>query len=236
MSELENNYKDSSSLTKWVRYMLYVQVLVALVAIYSNFLEYQLFSNYQNGVYTSQEQAVAEGEASDKRQQFVAITYLLVFIVSGVLILRWIYLANYNARQLGAQNMEFTPGWSVGYFFIPFLSLWKPYQAMKEIWQVSHNPDDWAFEKISPVVGLWWFLWITTNILGQVISRMANEAEELSELMNLNLITQLSDGLDIPLALVTLALINSIYQAQVSAYESAKKNRQQDVPDNAALL
>ena len=225
MSDTDNSYKNSSSLTKWVRYMLYAQVLVAIVSISSNYLEYQLLSDYQNGVYTSQELAVADGEASDQRQQIVAIVYMVVFIVSGFLILRWIHRANYNARQLGANEMEFTPGWSIGYYFIPVLTLWKPYQAMKEIWQASHNSNDWAFEKISPIVGLWWFLWIITNMIGQAVFRMSTGAEELPELMNLNLVTQACDALAIPLALVTLSIVNSIYKAQVIACESANESK-----------
>ncbi|MGV6806985.1 MAG: DUF4328 domain-containing protein [bacterium] len=223
MTDTENNYKDSSSLTNWVRYMLYAQIVVALIAIASNFLEYQLLSDYQNGVYTSQEKAVADGEASDQRQQMVGLIYLAVFIISGFLILRWIYRANYNARQLGAKDMKFTPGWSIGYYFIPILTLWKPFQAMKEIWKASHNPNNWSNEKASSILGLWWFLWIVSNMLGQAVFRMSTGAEELQELMNLNIITQISDALGIPLALVTLSIVNSIYKAQCVANESANK-------------
>lgn len=223
MSDTGNNYKDSSNLTNWVRYMLYAQIVVAIISIGSNFLEYQLLSDFQNGVYTSQDQAIADAEVSDQRQQVVALVYLAVFIVSGFLILRWIHRANYNARQLGAKDMDFTPGWSIGYYFIPILTLWKPFQAMKEIWKASHNPDNWPTEKASSILGLWWFLWIVTNMLGQAVFRMSAGAEELQELMNLNIITQVSDALGIPLALVTLSIINSIYKAQSIAYESANK-------------
>ena len=224
MPNTENLYKNSSNLTNWVRYLLYAQVLVAVVSLFSNYLEYQLLSDYQNGVYASQEQAVADGETNDRRQQILGVAYLLVFIISGFLILRWIHRANFNARQLGAQGMKFTPGWSIGYYFIPILTLWKPYQAMKEVWQASHNPSNWATEKVSPIVGLWWFLWITSNMLGQAIFRMSNSAKEIPELINLNIINQVSDVLDIPLALVTLVVVNSIYKAQTHAYESANKS------------
>jgi hypothetical protein len=203
--------------------MLYAQIVVAIISIGSNFLEYQLLSDYQSGVYTSQEKAVADGEASDQRQQVVGIMYLAIFIVSGFLILRWIHRANHNARQLGAKGMVFTPGWSIGYYFIPILTLWKPYQAMKEIWKTSHNPNDWTTEKVGSILGLWWFLWIVTNMLGQAVMRMSTGAEELQELINLNIITQISDALAIPLALVTLFIVNSIYQAQSVAYGSANK-------------
>src|SRR5690625_4693899 len=106
--------------------MLYAQVLVGIVSMASGYLEYQLLMDFQNEVYTSQEQAIADGEASDQRQDIVGIIYLIVFLVSGFLILRWIHRMNHNARQFGAENMIFTPGWSIGYYFIPILALWKP--------------------------------------------------------------------------------------------------------------
>lgn len=226
MTDRESNFRDASSLTNWVRYMLYAQIIVAAIAIGSNYLEYQLLSDYQNGVYTSQELAIADGEASDQRQRIVALMYLSVFIVSGFLILRWIHRSNYNARELGASDMEFTPGWSIGYYFIPILALWKPYQAMKEIWKASHNPSNWQSENTSSLLGIWWFLWIVTNILGQAVFRMSNGAEELPELMNLNLVSQASEMLSIPLALVTLLIVNKIHTAQVLAHASTNKSIQ----------
>ncbi|MFT6540486.1 MAG: hypothetical protein ACJAY0_002440 [Thalassolituus sp.] len=206
--------------------MLYAQIVVALIAIGSNFLEYQFLSDYQNGVYTFQELAAADAEASDQRQRIIALIYLAVFIVSGFLILRWIHRANYNARGLGASGMEFTPGWSIGYYFIPILTLWKPYQAMKEIWKASHNPGDWRSESVNSLLGIWWFLWIVTNMLGQAVFRMSNSAEGLREVMNLNLVSQASEVLSISLALVTLFIVNRIYKAQISALESANKSIQ----------
>ncbi|MDZ7789932.1 MAG: DUF4328 domain-containing protein [Xanthomonadales bacterium] len=88
-------------------------------------------TDYENGVYTSQEQAVADGEANDRRQGIIGMIYLAIFIISGIVILKWIYRANYNARQLGAEDMRFTPGWSIGWYLFLFFTLWKPYQAMK---------------------------------------------------------------------------------------------------------
>ncbi len=123
-----------------------MQVALALIAIGSNLMEYQLLTDFQNGVYFSQEMAVAGAEANDKRQQIIVFSYLAVFIISGILILKRIYQSNQNARYLGAKDMAFTPAWSIGIYFIPIVSLWKPYQAMKEIWQASQNPNNWQIE------------------------------------------------------------------------------------------
>lgn len=226
MTGMINNYIDSSSLTKWVRYMLYAQLMLAIVSIGSNILEYQLLSDYQNGVYSSQELAIADSEASDRRQLLIAIIYMVVYIVTGFLILKWIYRANYNARQLGAKEMKFTSGWSIGYYFIPILTLWKPYQAMKEIWKTSHNPNDWTAVNVSSIVSLWWFLWIVSNILGHTVMRMSFRAKEIDDYMNLNIVTQASEVVVIPLTLVTLLMFNSIYKAQCSAYESINEPKE----------
>lgn len=151
MSDKKKEFKDPSRLIVWIKYLLFVQVFMALIAIGSNLMEYQLLTDFQNGVYFSQEMAVADAETNDQRQQIIAISYMALFIVSGFLILKWIYQANQNVRFLGAKNMEFTPGWSIGFYFIPILALWKPYQAMKEIWKASHNPQNWQLEKANLV-------------------------------------------------------------------------------------
>lgn len=194
--------------------MLYAQILIAVIEVVFGNLEYQFLSDYQNGVYTSQEQAIADAEANDQRQRLIGILYSIVFVVSGFLILRWIHRANYNARQLGAENMRFSPGWSIGYYFIPILALWKPYQAMKEIWKASKDPSNWASQGVSALLPLWWFLWLVSNFLGQVVYRQYRSAEGIQELMNLSIATQILDALHIPLALVFLAIVNRIHSMQ----------------------
>ena len=214
MSSVEAGFKSLKSLTQWIKYVLYAQVIIAILSVIFGFLEYQLLSAFQDGVYGSLKDAFADGEVTLGLLQGTGIASLIAFMASAVLIIKWIYRANYNAHQLGAQDMNYTPAWSVGYYFIPVFNLWKPYQAMKEIWKASKNPLDWRLSKTSPILPVWWALWLTSNILNQSIFRLSAEAVELSELMNLNMLSQVSNVLDIPLALVTLAVINGIYRMQ----------------------
>jgi len=48
------------------------------------------------------------------------------------------------------------------------------------------------------------------------VFRMSLRADELDELININLVYQASDITSIPLALVTMALVNNIHKAQLS--------------------
>ncbi|HEY7866453.1 MAG TPA: DUF4328 domain-containing protein [Psychromonas sp.] len=213
---IKAGFKSSENLTKWIRYVLYAQILIAVLAIIFQFIEYQLLSAFQEGVYSSLTAAYADGKLAIKILQIIGIASLLAFVASALLILQWIYRANYNARQLGAQKMNYTPAWSIAYYFIPVFNLWKPYLAMKEIWLASKNPVDLRFAKSSSILPIWWTLWLVSNLLGQSIFRLSASAEKLPELINLNLISQASNVIDILLAIVTYTMINTIYQMQSS--------------------
>ncbi len=133
-------FRDPSKLTQWLKYFLYASISIDAIGLFSGVFQYQLLSDFKLGVYSSVELATAAGESNDKRQQIIGLFQYSIDIATIILFAMWIYRANFNARQLGAKNMKFTPGWSVGYYFIPFLNLWRPYQAMKEIWKASKNP------------------------------------------------------------------------------------------------
>ncbi len=220
--EQQTEFKNPTSLTKWTKWFLYAQVVIAVIAIISSMLEYQLLSDFENGVYTSQELAVAAGEASDARQGIVGIIQVLIFVVSGILILKWIHRANYNARQLGATDMAFTPRWSIGWYFIPIANLWKPYQAMKEIWKASSDPLNWKTQSVSSMLPWWWFFWIVSNMFANASFRLAMRAEEINELIAANVVTQLSDVTGIPLSLIVIGIINKVHEMQM-AHANAEK-------------
>jgi hypothetical protein len=216
MPETEAGFKSLKSLTQWIRYVLYAQIVIAIISMILVFLERGLLSAYQEGAYASLDEALADGDTTIMLLQGTGIVSLIAFIVSALLIMQWIYRANSNVRVLGAQNLSYTPAWSIAYYFIPIFNLWKPYQAMKQIWMASKNPLDWRSVKASSILPIWWALWLVSNLLNQSIFRMSAEATELPELMNLNMLSQASNLLDIPLALVTLAIIEGISRMQSS--------------------
>ncbi len=114
--------------------------------------------------------------------------------------------------------MRFTPGWAILWYFIPIANLWKPYQAMKEIWKASADPHDPGAAETSRLLPWWWFLWILSNIVGQVLVRVGLAAKEVDALIGANLLMVVSDGLDIVLDLVLLAIIDRIWRMQMSRF------------------
>ena len=86
-------------------------------------------------------------------------SYIVTVIVTG----RWIWRASTNAHAL-ATGMSITPGWAVGWFFMPVASLFKPFEAMRECWQVSHDPNQWPLLPVPALLRWWWGCWIASNI------------------------------------------------------------------------
>jgi len=214
MSEIEMNSgiqeyhysKDPTSLTKFLKTILWISLGISIISLLSDFMQMNLLSS---GTFSQ-----AAAEANDSRQQIIGILYLVAFIVTGISFLKWIHRANSNCHGFGAQGMEFTPGWSVGYYFIPFINLYKPYRAMKEIWKVSTNPANWQNENGSALLGWWWALWLISGFLGQASFRMSMRADTISSLQASTTVSILVGIIDIPLYLVAVSLITSIYTKQ----------------------
>src|SRR4029079_4881155 len=66
--------------------------------------------------------------------------------------------------SVGRESLEFGSGWAVGGWFVPILSLARPYQVAHEIWSWCHRTEG-DREPRSPV-GLWWSLFLVMSALG----------------------------------------------------------------------
>jgi len=77
----------------------------------------------------------------------------------------WLHQAALNVRRAGARGLRFTPEWVVGWLFVPFANLLKPYEAVTELARASARPQGWEEEPAPPAVTRWWALWVL-HIIG----------------------------------------------------------------------
>ncbi len=197
--------KDPTSLTKFLKTMLWISLGISIISLLSDFMQMNLLSRSFSQ---------AEAVSNDSRQQIMGFLYLSAFVITGIAFLKWIHRANLNCNGFGVQGMKFTPGWSIGYYFIPILSLYRPYQAMKEIWKVSTNPVDWQNETGSPLLGWWWAMWLIAGILGQASFRMAMRADTISSLKASTIVSIISGIINIPLYIIAVTLVSAVYARQ----------------------
>jgi Domain of unknown function (DUF4328) len=107
----------------------------------------------------------------------VSIIEILVRLIIIVLFLVWLYKAFKNLPALGANSLEFSPGWAVGWWFVPIANLFKPYQVVSELWRESDADFDantFLSNQVSApsIIGWWWGLFIGGNIAGRISNAM----------------------------------------------------------------
>ncbi|MCC6629863.1 MAG: DUF4328 domain-containing protein [Chloroflexi bacterium] len=205
---MEKTYtlRDTTLLTNTVKVCLILGVVAAAISALSSWWQLQLLAQE---IITE-----AEAEANDAREATIGIVEFIIIIVTGIVFLRWIYVSHQNVRATGAKGLSVSPGWAVGYFFIPIVCLWKPYKAMKELWQASADPLDWREVECGPLLGIWWTLWIAVTVLARAAIRISIRAEEVADFMKLTVAQLANEVGDIALGLAAFYLVLKIHQFQ----------------------
>lgn len=97
--------------------------------------------------------------------------YLVAALVFGV----WTWRVVANARTF-KPSMNASPGWAVGWYFVPIASLWKPFGYMQETWDASSARMS---RHGSMLLRWWWGLWIGSTILSSIGTQFARGEEGL---------------------------------------------------------
>ncbi|MYF07549.1 MAG: DUF4328 domain-containing protein [Rhodospirillaceae bacterium] len=88
-----------------------------------------------------------------------------ILFVTAVFFLVWVYRAHADVRALGFGELKFTPGWAVGWWFIPFFNLVQPARAMAELYRIAEVRKPSAGRthiRIRPVLA-WWLLLLVSS-------------------------------------------------------------------------
>lgn len=96
-----------------------------------------------------------------------AISMLTFFI--------WLFKSYKNAVFLSKTQAQFSPYWAVGWFFIPLLNLYKPYQVIQDLWKRTFSESfhqNFITQYGPKLIQVWWLI----NIANQIASLMTNYA------------------------------------------------------------
>jgi hypothetical protein len=183
-------------------------------------------------------EAIDLGKAGDADTALQAVTSVesLVLIATVVVWCIWQHRAQRTAIELAGRGLTFTPGWAVGWWFIPIANLWKPFQAVRELWKASHGGDAWRTMATWPVLGWWWASWIVSNLLTWVAIRGVGlgtgtgtqiTAEDVISSDTWELV---SLPLEVVAAILAIMIVRSVGQAQDDAPRQAPATMQ-PLPD-----
>jgi Domain of unknown function (DUF4328) len=190
--------------------LLGLSALLSLVMVVLRLGEQGLLARIANLEFVSEEEVTR----SDDRVGAVVIVQLLTLVVTGIVWLIWQHRgqANLVARRVSA--LRFTPGWAVGWWFVPFANLVKPFQTMRELWKASGGEEDWRRSRTSPVIGWWWAAWLAAAVLGRVGAAMVGEATTIESVRSGSRVLLLAELVILAAAILAIVLIRSVMDRQ----------------------
>lgn len=226
----------------WARGFLVAILVLSVVSIISGILEIELYSRLIRGYGYE----LAEVPQASLRQSLIGLLQSLLYMGTAVPFLIWFHRAHKNLPSLGQTGLAFTPGWAVGLFFVPFLSLVRPFQAMREVWRGSDpgrvetgvdsdGPVPASAPRTAALVGWWWAFFLMMNLGSGMASRIYLYAASTQSFPALRAASVLMIGCDLLFilgALVTIRLVGRLTRWQV---EKARLISQQSGQAAAAV-
>lgn len=159
----------------------------------------------------------------------LALIELPLRIILIVVFLIWLYRAYSNLSPLKARHLQFSPGWAVGWWFIPFANLVKPFQVVREVYNES-DPDfdpDSGFLNLpagTPLeIGVWWAAFILSNFAYRISDRMFGDGDR-PETEAFALVFTIGAVIATGAALLAAYIVRSVYVRQQARIEIVRNS------------
>jgi hypothetical protein len=149
---------------------------------------------------------------------------LIIYVICIVVYLMWLYRARSNLPALGAADVRWSPRWSIAWWFIPIMSLFRPYQVVKETWQASDPAalPTWRRDSPPPLFPWWWTLFLIDNIGSNVTDRMSRGLDRTPSFDAAITFTYIDVAVliaGIGAALCAIRIVRDITQRQIQRYQ-----------------
>ena len=214
-------FESGHTRAQWVVITFGIVIALSIIAIVSDFAEVGLIQKAIRGETIT----LAEALANDDRQALIGFAQLALFAISGIAFFMWIHRVHRNLPSLHVLGLRFSPGWAVGWFFVPIFSLFRPFQVVSEIWKASdpsiHKEDGtvWKNAASSPIIGWWWAFFLISNFVSYIATRLGFQGEELADLLAGSYAYIASECIDIVGLVIAISLVMAIDQRQERQYK-----------------
>jgi hypothetical protein len=165
-----------------------------------------------------------------------AFLQLPLYILTVIFFLIWMHRSYKNLDPLGARHLEHTPGWAVGYWFIPIFNLFRPLQVVREMWNESDPDADPELGFLSSsagtpaLLGIWWALWLLSNITGNISARLDMTAKDESNAAFSTAIYGVASIVSMFAAIAAIQVVNGITARQQERFERIGRANFQSEP------
>jgi hypothetical protein len=197
--------------------LICIVMVLDVVSLISSYFQYRLLQGNEDVLREA-------ASANDTREMIIGIIYGIAFLISGITFIQWFRRAYYNLH-LKVDNLKFGEGWAAGCWFTPIISIYRPYQIMKELYEKTkelliHNGDELNENFSTTFIGIWWGLWIINHYLGQFIFRSSLKAEDINQLSTTTAMSMIESTIGILLGFITIKIIKDYSSMEEKLFES----------------
>jgi Domain of unknown function (DUF4328) len=198
-------YEPLSERAVWAKRALYLAIVTDVAALLADGAQFSLIQRATWGGVT-----LGEIQSNETRQNVVAAAQVLVLVFAAIFFLRWFRRAYANVPAISSVEPRWTPGWAVGYWFIPVLGLFGPKQIANEIWQ-STDPRAGSEHRL---VDAWWGVWLLANALTLVGYNLSSGAQDAGDFKTFTEIYLVSDAASIGAGFLALQVVKQTTMRQ----------------------
>jgi hypothetical protein len=139
----------------------------------------------------------------------------IVLFVAVPLFAIWIHRIQTNTFALGILDLQYTPAWAVGWFFVPIANLLMPYWVMREMWCANRNPSGWQNDTNRWLI-LWWLLFLASTVYVRYSISYTPRDVLLAQMSDAKL-ESVRAAFGVASAIASLILVTSLHRHQVRA-------------------
>lgn len=159
----------------------------------------------------------------------LTIVKVPVTIATVVVFLIWLNLSHKNLLALRPAFLRFSSGWAVGWWFIPFANLVKPFQVVREVWCESDPeiPQDQMFlteslHSAPTFMALWWGFWLAANIVTNGVDKLF-DPDRTDNVSVVGLGFVVASALTIIAAVLAIKVVRDITSRQAARFISVQR-------------
>lgn len=203
-------FKKVSRVYDFLSKLYFINIGILVVAVFTGIYEYFSYANPPEG-YDPYNDLLPV----DILSIFVGLIQTIAVILLWVNFLKFIYRVSKNLQHQFHEKLIASPGWSVGYFFIPVLFLFKPFQVVKNILDVISKGEKYN----KPLLGCWWAFWLISNFIARFLFRYSIDNWDAEVKPIESILYTISDSIDIITYILEYKVIKMIYGYYKNNYE-----------------
>ncbi|HVZ02589.1 MAG TPA: DUF4328 domain-containing protein [Dongiaceae bacterium] len=208
-------FRDPRNVQRWLVVALGAYIVAGIVVTAYRVLDLRLIEALRTGAVADMAQWRTEAVTISTRLYVAGRARALIFVAAAIPFMIWLYRANRNARALGASGMRYSPGWAVGWNFVPFANLFMPALVMREIWRGTYHLSPGQTQSGGWLIPVWWCLWLATLATGEAAAVILKQAVGNIERAEIGSALALIQGfLQIALGLVVIVLTRRLSETQ----------------------